>query len=338
MRGLVGVVVFATLMAADSAGADEVVFKNGDRLSGTVTELDAGKLRITGSVACDVVVDFVTVETLTTDAPIEIELNDGSRLTRRARGAEPGTVTTEAGPATVARVIPLSRIRRINPPKARWVASATAGGLVTRGNSETENFNIGIEGSRRTDKDRIGFSGGYYFGRQKNDNGSSETNTDSWFAAGKYDYFVTRRIFPTAGIRIERDRIAELNLRLWPSAGVGIQWFESSDFNLSSEVGLSWVFEDFRNADNAQHIASRLGYHVDRVAGAWLTLFHNFELLPSVEDFSDFDLNLDLGARTRVTSSLFTEFKVIWKFDTNPAPGAERSDQRYIVSLGWKLG
>jgi len=34
---------------------------------------------------------------------------------------------------------------------------------------------------------------------------------------------------------------------------------------------------------------------------------------------------------------MFTEFKLQWNYDSTPAPGASRSDLRYILGVGWKF-
>jgi hypothetical protein len=66
-----------------------------------------------------------------------------------------------------------------------------------------------------------------------------------------------------------------------------------------------------------------------------VTLFHNFEYLPSFYDISDFNINADAGIRTTLYKNLFTEFKAEWRFDSTPAPGASDSDFRYTLTLGW---
>jgi putative salt-induced outer membrane protein YdiY len=96
----------------------------------------------------------------------------------------------------------------------------------------------------------------------------------------KYDYFFTRQLYGYAGVKIERDRIADLDLRLTPGAGVGYQWFEGPTFNLSTEAGIAWIYEDYRNAGTRDEIAGRLAYHVDWRPVSALLLFHNFEWLP----------------------------------------------------------
>jgi hypothetical protein len=64
-------------------------------------------------------------------------------------------------------------------------------------------------------------------------------------------------------------------------------------------------------------------------------VFHNLEYLPSLESFSDFNINADLGIRTDLTKKMFAEFKMQWNYDATPAEDKSKSDLRYILGVGW---
>jgi hypothetical protein len=139
-------------------------------------------------------------------------------------------------------------------------------------------------------------------------------------------------------VRAERDRIADLDLRFSPSVGVGYQWYETPTFNLSSEAGLAWVYEDFRNAGSDDHFAARLAYHVDWTPYKGVLLFHNLEWLPAFDDpFGDYNLNGDVGLRTTIVQGFFAEAKIEGRYDSVPAPGAEKEDLRYLLAIGWSF-
>jgi putative salt-induced outer membrane protein YdiY len=319
--------------AAATARADEVRFKNGDRLTGTITSAEGGKLKITSKVAGDVTVNLKDVDTFRTDAPAAVHLNDGSVVRDRIEPGDAGAVRTSAG-----RAVPLSEVESINPNRDRWTGSVVAGGLVTRGNSDTTSLNVNAEASRRTLKDRLSGSGSYIYSRERSpDTGDKNTTADNWSLAGKYDYFFTKKFYGFASLRAEHDRIADLDLRLTPSLGAGYQWVERPDLNFNTEAGLAWVYEEYSDADSDDHVAARLAYHVDKKFNERVSLRHNLEYLPSLEDGSDFNVNADLGVRTALTKNMFTEVKVEWKYDATPAPGAAKNDQRFLLGVGWSF-
>ena len=337
MRKLI--LAFVALGAACAAArADEVVFNNGDRLSGKIVSADGGKLVIETRVAGKVTVDLSNVKTFSTDAPIELRLKDGSTIKDSiAAGEADGQVATKGSGDVAAQPLPIANIAKINPQE-KWTGSIVAGALITRGNSDTDNVNISIDAVRRREDDRMTASAGYLYGRQENPGtGDDSTTVDNWFLLGKYDYFLNEKLYLYGLGRIERDRIADLDLRVSPSVGVGYQWIERPDFNFSTEAGLGWVYEDFETGDSEDHFAARFAYHVDKQLNDKVSVFHNFEYLPSLEDISDFNLNTDAGIKASMTDRMFTQFKIEWKYDSEPAPGAEENDLRYILGVGWQF-
>ena len=64
-------------------------------------------------------------------------------------------------------------------------------------------------------------------------------------------------------------------------------------------------------------------------------VFHNLEWLPAFDDPGDYLLNADAGIRADLTKSMFSEFKIEYKRDSEPAPGSLKNDLRYILGVGW---
>ena len=145
------------VLSAATASADEVRLRNGDRLTGTITEASGGKLKITTVAAGDVTVNLKDVQTFSTDAPIEIRLKDGTIVHEQVRPSEAAGAVSTGGETD----LDLGAVKTINAKPRRWTGAVVAGGLITRGNSNTENFNLSAEVSRRGDDDRISANAGY---------------------------------------------------------------------------------------------------------------------------------------------------------------------------------
>jgi putative salt-induced outer membrane protein YdiY len=316
--------------------SDEIQFINGDRLTGKIKSAADGKMVIGTDVAGDVTVDMAKVKTFTTTEPIEIHVGEKNVVKTRVEAGPQGTVQAAAGGGMAGGAVAIKDIKSINPPPVRWTGAIGANGLMTRGNSNTENLGVTIDATRRGEDDRITLNAGYLYGRQKDpDTNVKSTTTDNWHIFGKYDYFFTKKFYGFLSSRVERDRIAELKLRFTPAGGVGYQWIEKPTMNFLTEGGLAWMFEDFENGDSDEHFALRLAYHFDRKLNDKVNFFHNLGYLPSIEDISDFNLNADAGVRVTMTKNMFTEIKIEWQHDNEPAPGAAENDLRYILGVGW---
>jgi putative salt-induced outer membrane protein YdiY len=327
-----------SLALAGRAAADEILFLNGDRLTGKIVSADAGKLTIKTENAGEVTVDLAKVKTFSTDEPIVIKTGD-TTLSSKVTGGADGTVQVVPVAGGTPQVVALKDVAKINPPPVKWTGSIVGNALITTGNSETENFGISLNAVRRTELDRITLAGAYYYGRQQiKDTDQKETTIDNWFLFGKYDYFLTKQVYLYGSTRVEQDNIADLNLRLTLSGGAGYQWFERPTFNFFTEAGLAWVYEDFKHDGTDDHAAARLAYHVDWTPVKPLKFFHNLEYLPNITDwFGDYNLNLDAGLRATVYEGFFAEAKIELRYDSTPAPGAKKEDVRYLFGVGWSF-
>jgi putative salt-induced outer membrane protein YdiY len=326
------------LVLVGGAAADEVLLLNGDRLTGTIVGAAGGKLTIKTEAAGDVIVDLAKVKTFSTTEPVVVRTGEAtlrSRVTAGPDGAVQVVPIAGGAPQTVA----LSDIGQINPPPVKWTGGISFTGMKTSGNAESTNIGFSLNAVRRAEQDRITLGAGYAFGRQEDpDTGEESTTVDNIFGFAKYDYFLSKKLYLYGAVRAERDRIADLDLRFTPSVGAGYQWYETPTFNLSSEAGLAWVYEDFRDAGSDDHFAARFAYHVDWTPYKGVLLFHNLEWLPAFDDpFGDYNLNGDLGLRTAIFQGFFAEAKIEARYDSEPAPGAEKEDLRYVLAVGWSF-
>lgn len=336
--------------------AVEIYFKNGDRLSGKVMSIENGTMKVATAVAGEINVKLADVERFANTQVLAIVLEDGTVLreaialyengklhletaaaSAQSAATQPGAPDSAiAGNAGEQRVVPLESVRRVGPSKPSWRGNISAGAIVTQGNTETELYHFGAEALWRGDFSRLELKGDYYQGREEDPNtGDKYLSRDNWVALGKYDYFLARRWYAYANARAEHDSIADLYIRLSPGVGMGYQWVESPRWNFNTEAGASWVYERYKNpTDEDDYVALRLAYHYDRKIGKVTSLVHNFEILPSVED-GEYVLNTDAGVRFAVTNQLFTEFKIVLTYDSQPAPGNDSADVKYIANLGY---
>jgi putative salt-induced outer membrane protein YdiY len=328
--------IIAMLIVVSIAGADTIVFKNGDKLTGKIQTMDGGKITIATAVAGTVTVDIKDIVTFSTDGPVDIRTADGKKLNQAIAAGDDGRVKVGA------EVVPLSGIGKINPPAEKWSGSVVVNGSIARGNTNTDDLGVAINAALRrnndADNDRFTVGGGYNFGSQKDpDTGDKVTATDNWFALGKYDKYWSPKFYGYAMTRVEHDRIADLNYRLLPGVGVGYQFIEKPDMNLAGEAGVTYVYEDYTSGDSEDSVALRLAYHFDKKLSDTVTFFHNLAYLPAFEDPGDYNLLTDAGVRAKLTKDFFAEFRAEWKRDSTPAPDTLKNDLRYILGVGWQF-
>lgn len=341
------VLVLAVSVAQNSLQGGEIVFKNGDRLTGEVTQLSDGRLKIKSAVAGEITVDLAKVATFSTDQEVQIKLKDGTRLSRQVttRPSEGAVGLAEVEPATRPAganedELTLDKLATINEttPQVKWTGSLRAGAILARGNTDTDAFNLAGDAVRRYVDDRVSLRGQYLYGQQRNnDTGEKEATTDNWLVEGKYDHFFTKKLYGYTVAKVEADRIAELTLRTQPGGGLGYQWIESKGENFSTEIGAGYTYEKFKGEDSNFYVNARAAYHYDRKIRDNIKFINNVEYLPSIEDPSKFNINADAGLRVQFTERFFSELRFEWKHDSRPDDDANENDFRYILSVGWQF-
>jgi putative salt-induced outer membrane protein YdiY len=315
--------------------ADEVTLTNGDKLTGKVGEITAGKMKFDSPVLGEITIDMANVRTFTTDAPATIQPKAAPRVEGRITDGDATKVTTEAG-----QTFTLSDVKSVNPPPIKWTGFVLANLSIARGNTET--VDAGVEAlavlRRDTDtaNDRFTLSGSYNFASTGTGD-DSVTTEENVTASAKYDRYFTEKLYGYGIVTYEKDHIADLQFRLSPGVGVGYQWVESPTFNFQTEAGVSYVFEDFDPGGDNDFVALRLAYHVDKKLSDKVLVFHNVEYLPAFEDFEDYLIRADAGLQADLTKTFFSQFKVEWDYDSTPAPGRDKSDYRYLVGVGWRF-
>ena len=214
--------------AAAFAQADQIVLKNGDRITGTIQSADDGKLIILSPIAGTITVALGDVKTFSTDEPVKIVLDNGTVIYQPITPGADGSFETSANGLLAVQSIPIARIEKINPPPIAWKGSVMINGSLAQGDTYSEQFGLNVGLVRRGENDRIELHGQYLFGKQKV-NGVTSTSTDQWLLEPSYNYFVNKELFVLGDVRVEKNRIQHLDIRVTPNVGVGWQIIETPD-------------------------------------------------------------------------------------------------------------
>jgi len=324
------------LLLAPASLADEIVFKNGEKLIGKIEKLVDGKITIDSKSLGKVTVDFDKVDTFTSEEPIEIHLKDGTVVKQKVTAAGPGVVSYEKPGVVEPQSVPLAQVAKLNPPPVVWTGSFSASAIITRGNSDTNSASAELKLLRQTDDDRVRAEAFWISARQKDDTtGNWETTARSIEGLLQYDYFFSKKLYGYVNTKAKKDGPADLDLRFQAGAGVGYQWANQDDFHFSTEGGLTWISEYFSNAtpDNGT-LAARLAYRIDGKPINDFLLFHDFEIVDGFDEAHDYIIAANAGLRANLSSQLFAEAKVKYDYDRSPAIGAETTDVKYIIGVG----
>jgi len=322
-----------------AASADQVVFKNGDRLTGKIETAADGKLTLQSQCAGKVTVSLADVQTFATDEAIEIHLKDGTVVNRKVQQADPNRFAIEAGETVQPQALRIADIVAVNPPARpipKWTGQISAGFTETTGNTRNETSSLNISAVRRSENDRITLNMDLAKGRQENPaTGVKTTSEDWWRSRAKYDYFLSKKWYAYGDGRYEKDAIAKLDRRVLIGGGAGYQVIETPRTKLAAEAGVASRYEKFNNIAGGESATSiQLGYNFDRKLTSTLEFLNDSSYYPNTEEFSDFYLTSTAELRAHFTKQMFGNFKVIFNYDKTPAPGQGDTDVKYMLGVG----
>ena len=335
----------AALVAALSAGVlaqDKITLANGDVITGQIKSMADGKVTINSPLLGDVVVPMGNVSDMVTQAQVDLLKKDGELMKRSILGVEGGSLKL-SGDAR----LPIDSLGQINPPpnpEPTWVGALKLNGFYSEGNTTRRSFGMLFDATKRTESDRISVDGSWDYSEDKDTDANSATfrewrlNQRRAGAGAKYDYFLSKRFYALVTTRALGDTLANLDLRYSAGAGFGYNWVDNSTTTFLTEVGLSYLNENYRNADpSVDFVAVRAAYKLTHQFSEKTRLLHTVEAFPSTESSDDIYLQARTEITTSLTESMLAALTHIIDYDNTPATGAERVDNRVLLSIGWSF-
>jgi hypothetical protein len=328
------VALLAVWLLPGAASADELIFKNGDRLQGTVIDAVAGKLRFDSAVVGKVTASVAELESFTTEEAVEVHLQDGTVLSDRITRDAVGTMHFSTEPS---RALDLEQIDGINPEPVAWHGSLTAGLDIDRGDTDEQDADVEFKARWVGERYRYDLRLLYDGDRSRSDGGDYETSDRLYRGRMQLDRLLTDRLFVYTRLRGERDGVADLDLRTSLGSGLGYKLFNRPGFSFEVQSGLAWTHEDYEDdSQDTDFPSGVLTWDLKKALRGGLHFFHDGEWSPSLREFNDIQLlTTDTGLRLDLARGWFTQAKVRWEIDTEPAAGKERDNVDYIFSLGW---
>ncbi|MFJ2324388.1 DUF481 domain-containing protein [Pseudomonas sp. NPDC087817] len=297
-RSLLCLAVFS---ASTPLLADTVWLKNGDKLSGTITVFDGGKLLIQTKYAGAVTIDWKEVKTLDSDQHLLVKQDAYSgEVSKSLTAAEDGKVTLANGEAP--KTVELASIQQILKPKPVvedlvWKGNVDLALDYQRAEKDTDDYDIGFKTSARHGRWRHTAEGEY--NREVQDD---VTTTDNWRAEYALDRFLTDKWFWQGRLNYKRDHIEELARQRVVGTGPGYQFWddELGAFSLGSLFNRTdYEYRD-GSKDNFYSVAMKWDYN-RYLIGKKVEFFTNGEIGKPLSDVANYALDAEMGLRYKVT-------------------------------------
>ena len=327
-------------LVAGVACADKVTLKSGSFLTGEAGLIQDGKLLFKSDDLGDLKIDIANVKTLDAAKNHVVQYQDDS-TEEKILTIKDGALWSGNGKLDMANV------KATDPVAETWHGNVNVAFNAARGNTYQNSAAVTANVNRRWEKDRLNLDFGYYFSESGQMGQDSQKTEDRWEVEAKHDHFWLPKVYNYEDLKWERDMIQDLRARYRVGLGGGYQWLENKVFestgkwNFNQEVGVNYIKEEYDNNDDAKDggfCALRYGHHFGYVP-KWaesLELFHNFEILPEVDEWEKFLAKADVGFTTKLIYDFDLIAKIEWDYNSKPAGDRKKDDFRYLVGLGYK--
>ena len=341
MRRLQSLVPVFLLSISTLVHGDQVVLKNGDRLTGAITKSDGKILVIKTDFAGEVTIQWPAVQEINSTQPLHVATSAGKTIVGPVSTADGNLSVTTPGSGAVS--VPKDQVtalrsdaeeaayeKGLHPTLLQdWVVGANVGFSLTRGNSETKNLALAFTGDRKTSHDEISMYTNSIYATNDALGATPQVTANVIQGGARYSRNLTKRVFAFAGADFQSDALQSLNLRSVFGGGLGFHLINTSRTTLDLFGGVNYTHESYFGPPGSRSFAAlTLGEEFMHKLGAGTVLTESLYLYPDISD--------NLTGQYRGTGNFGTVTKLSkwlgWQnafgdiYVTNPPAGKKQND------------
>jgi putative salt-induced outer membrane protein YdiY len=327
-----------------TAWADQVILKNGDRVTGSIVKKDGKDLIIKTDHFGTVTTQWDQVESIKTDKPIHVVLPDGKAVL--------GTLSTSGGKVEVATqdtkvdVAPgdIKTIRNDAEEQAYerllkptwlqlWSGSANLGFAGTAGNAETQTFTTAVAAARTTNTDKTSL----YFNTIEASalaNGKDSKTAQAVRGGVAYQHNVSKRVFASVFNDDSYDKFQNLNFRFVAGGGLGYHFIQSDRNKLDLLAGGDFNYTNFSTPLTQKTGEGYFGDDYALKISSATSLIQSLRFFDDFEDGGQYRVNFDANLATKLGKRLTWNVTLSDRYINHPAPGRKTNDFLYSTGLG----
>lgn len=240
---------------ASTLFADQVVLKNGDRLTGTIQKSDDKQLVIKTEFAGEVTVQWAAIQEIKSRQPLHVGLKTGQTVV--------GPVSTSDGKLEVSTktngnveapkdtvVLMRNDAEQLAWEKHQhpgllegWNGGLNIGFGLTGGNSETKNLALAFNGVRTGLHDKLTTYAGSVYATSQTSTPNVTANNNK--GGVRYDRDITPRLFGFVNADFATDALQDLNIRALVGGGLGLHAIKSDATTLDFLGGVNYTHENY---------------------------------------------------------------------------------------------
>jgi hypothetical protein len=333
-----------------TAWADQIVMKDGDRITGAILKKDGDKLIVESKNFGVVTLKWADVDTVKSDKPLNVVLS-GDREIKGTIATQDGRIVVSA-PGTPQSVVPADVIALRDDAEQRvyerllhpglldlWTVTGSINLAGTKGNADASTLTTPFTVVRASNSSRTTA----YFNSIRATatvNGVNAQTAKAIRGGWAYNRNLTKRIFWNAFNDYEYDKFQALDLRVVLGSGLGYQVWVAESGRLDVVAGGAWNHERFGPPLPATAFTrnSAEAYWGDDFAYKLNTrtaLTQSFRMFNNLSNGGEYRINFDIGATTALLKWLTWDISLSDRYLSNPVPGRQSNDFLYSTGFGF---
>ena len=338
--GLLVLLAFYSVVAF----ADQVVLKNGDRLSGDILKSDSKALVIKTEFAGEVTVQWSAIEEIHSTQSLHVEAKDAKPAT--------GTVTTEGTDLVITTAdnrtvtVPKEAVVDMRSPEQQtawersqhpgltqgWTGGANVGFALTAGNSETKNLALAFTADRKSVNDHVALYENSVYATNGTAGGVNGTTANSIQSGIRYERNISARAFGFVSSDFQTDALQSLDLRSVFGAGFGYHAIKNDRSTLDLLAGANYTRENYTTLKR-NVAALTLGQELTHKLGKSTLLTQKLYVFPALNEGGEYRATFDFGTVTKISKWLGWQTAFGDIYVTNPPAVKKRNDITLTTGL-----
>ena len=298
--------------------ADQVVLKNGDRVSGELIGVSNNRVSIKTQYAGILLIKQNAVATITTETEFTQINRDGSQketMLSEDEAVQYLMIVRKANPFDVANV-------------RDWEKRLDVAAHSSTGNADVRSYTI--RGTSKLSKPKTEQTVTVLFEQEITDGHKNKDKLDAKYGVR---FLRNNGWFATTNLDFLEDTPKEIRNRTVFGFGGGRKLWDHSQGTFTMEAAASGVYES-RTADSITSPALRVGAEYKKVLfGGLVEAFHNDRLLWIVDDTKGV-LDSSNGVRLNLSNQFNLSFRTDVSYETQPHIETSTTDVTYAVGMG----
>jgi putative salt-induced outer membrane protein YdiY len=320
------------LLLSLSASADVIYLKNGDRITGEINRVMNEEITIDPEYGGEYEVKFEHILRLESDRTMDVELYDGTRgAFQFDEGGEPGQVTLVSGAMTTN--VELSEVKQaVEFEDFNWASKLDVSSSFSKGNTDSQLINV--QGNSRFLRGNLRYVSDLSIVREKQ--GDDYVKERDKFRVA-YNYIWRNNWYAALDATVERDPIAQLDLRTALNPAIGYDIWDEPDKYFSVQFGAGYASEksDFGDSSGG-NIDFRLSLTYD-ISRLDLEFFHDQHIYHNLKGRENTVFNTRAGVRYEITDDIYINIQADYDYDFGPPVDTDEKDLTFLIGAGMEL-